>query len=101
MRYIIYIVLPPTVNIVPMSRTVDEETETTFACMASGVGNKSFAYQWFLNNNRVPGEDKPILNIVASQDRSGSYTCSVKNEYGNISQSEAAVLTISSMLKTF
>ena len=92
--------LSPVVNIVPINRTVDEGVKTTFTCMASGVGNNSFTYQWFLNNNRVSGEDKRILNTVASQDRSGSYTCSVKNQYGNVTQSETAVLIILSKLIT-
>ena len=96
-----YIVLPPTVNIVPMNRTVDEGVNTTFTCIASGVGNTSFTYQWrFLNDHELK-DDKPILNILVSQDTSGSYTCSVKNQYGNTGQSEAAVLTILSMLANY
>ena len=65
--------------------------------MASGVGNTSFTYQWFLNGRVLEEDNKQILNILASLNATGSYTCSVKNQYGGIGQSEA-VLTILSML---
>ena len=81
-----------------MKQTVDEGVNAIFTCMASGVGDTSFTYQWFLNNIPVSGEDKSILNIQATQDTSGSYTCYVKNQYGNIGQSEAAILTLSMLI---
>lgn len=85
----------------PANWTVDEGTKTTFNCIATGVGNNSFTYQWFKNDIRINGENAPILNITASQADSGSYRCSVKNQYGNITQSGVAMLIISSMLLYF
>ena len=81
-----------------MNRTVDEEEKTMFSCIASGVGSSSFTYQWYHNNNPITGADQQSLIITASLDNSGNYTCSVKNRYGNTSQSEAALLIILSML---
>ena len=81
-----------------MNRTVDEGEKTTFSCIASGVGSSSFTYQWYHNNNPITGADQQSLNITTSLDNSGNYTCSVKNRYGNTSQSEAALLIILGML---
>jgi len=87
------------VNIIPRNRTINEGVKTTFTCLATGVGNDSFTYQWFLNNYPIIEENAQILNIAAAlQAHSGSYTCSVKNQYGDISQSGVAMLIILSML---
>ena len=91
------IVLPPVVSIEPKSRTIDEGEKTTFTCKASGVGSDSFTYQWYLNNHPITGENQQSLNITASLADSGSYKCSVKNQYGSTSQSEEVMLIILSM----
>ena len=84
-------------NIIPTNRSVDEGVQTTFTCIATGVDNNTFTYQWLLNNYLITGENKRILNVTALQAHSGNYTCSVQDQYGNTNQSEEAVLIISSM----
>ena len=90
--------LPPAVHVMPMNRTVDKGEKTTFSCIASGVGNSSFTYQWYHNNNPITGEHQSILTNTASLANSGNYACSVRNRYGNTSISGAALLIILSML---
>ena len=84
-----------------MNITIDEGVKATFTCKASGVESDSFTYEWYLNNDPVTGEYDQTLIVTASQVTSGSYTCSVKNQYGNVSESETAVLIIMRMLLYF
>ena len=87
-------------SIEPKNRTIDEGERTTFTCKASGVGSDSFTYQWYLNNHPITGENKKSLNITASLADSGSYKCSVKNQYGSTSHSEEVMLIILSAYVT-
>ena len=88
-------------NIEPTDRNVNEGEKTNFTCIASGVSNDSFTYDWSLNDNPVRGEHNQILVIEALKNNSGSYTCSVKNRYGSTTRSKVAVLKILSTIKMF
>lgn len=67
-----------------------------FNCLATGVGEAEFEYQWFLNQRLIPDQSTStlIINDVTYAD-SGDYTCSVRNPYKGIGHSGVANLLIS------
>ena len=90
-----FTVLPPEVNITPAEVQTTEGETVNFSCIARGLGDNNFTYQWFLNDFPVAGQAtaKLIINDVSIED-TGDYTCFVKNPYGGISQSEIARLIL-------
>jgi len=76
---------------------VKKEESIEFMCLATGVGSNAFnyKYQWFLNNNPVPGQHTSKLVIKSvSEDDTGDYTCSVQNLFNGIGQSHKITLTL-------
>ena len=74
---------------------VKKEESVEFMCLATGVGSNAFKYQWFLNNNPVPGQDTSNLVIkFVSEDNTGDYTCSVQNLFEGIGRSHKITLIL-------
>ena len=88
------IALPPVVTIANPGEVVVKEGEhVEFICLATGIGDGNFKYQWFLNEYPVVGQDAQSLIIDSvSEDDTGGYTCSVLNPYGGIGQSNNTVV---------
>ena len=96
--YIYLIAYPPVVTVIPGGKVVFKRGDNNpkFICSATGVGFDDFKYQWFLNNDPVPGHDTSTLIITSiSESNTGGYTCSVQNPYGSIGRSNnTAVLLL-------
>ena len=93
---IVLIAHPPMVAVTPSSVTASEGDSVTLMCLATGVGASSFTYEWQLNGNLIRGASSNSTTIDAvSESATGNYTCIVKNQYGDISQSNAATVTLS------
>lgn len=67
---------------------------------ADGPGNNNFVYQWKKRGSNslpdnVKGKDTPKITIssVTSSDN-GSYYCVVTNQWGNMTQSNDAIVTV-------
>ena len=85
------------VTVIPGGEVVFKEGDNNpkFVCLATGVGFDAFKYQWFLNNDLVPGHDTLTLIITSiSESNTGGYTCSVLNPYGGIGRSNNSVVLI-------
>ena len=90
------IVHPPVVTIIPGGEVVFKGGDNPkFICSATGVGFDDFKYQWFLNNDPVPGHDVSTLIITpVLESNTGGYTCSVLNSYGGIGRPNNSVVLI-------
>ena len=88
--------LPPVVSVVAVGETELKEGERTeFICLATGVGANDFKYQWFLNKQRINGEDTQTLVVdPVSEDKTGDYTCSVLNPYKVIGRSNNTITLV-------
>ena len=65
-------------------------------CLATGVGEAEFEYQWFLNKLLIPDQSTSTLIINdVTYANSGDYTCSVRNPFKGIGHSGVAKLLIS------
>ena len=85
------------VTVIPGGKVVFKEGDNNpkFVCLATGVRFDAFKYQWFLNNDPVPGHDASTLIITSiSESNTGGYTCSVLNPYGGIGRSNNSVVLI-------
>lgn len=83
---------PPTINIQPTSKTVQEGENTGFSVTASGLGNIS--YQWQLNEQNLPGATSQILSLNGIRLNSGGrYRVLVISKYG-VTISNVATLTV-------
>ena len=72
---------------------VKNEESVIFTCLATGMGFRGFRYQWFLNNNPIPGQRTSRLVIQSvSEDNTGDYTCSVLNSFRGIGRSDKITL---------
>lgn len=72
--------LPPTINTQPQDQYVEEGTDATFTCDASGTLPD---YQWQKNGEDLPNETGKTLTIKnAKTTDEGEYTCVVKNNCG-------------------
>ena len=88
--------LPPVVIIRSVGEIELKEGERAeFICEATGVGANNFRYQWFLNKERVDGQDaqKYIVSSV-TEDNAGDYTCSVQNRYEVIGRSNNIITLV-------
>ena len=94
--YVYFIGLPPKVSIRPAEVRVNKGEPVEFFCLATGVDNGDFIYQWFLNNFPIAGQDTQILTINSvSEHNTGEYRCLIRNSNGEVSQSEVARLVLS------
>lgn len=83
------------VKIIPSEGKVNTGKSVKFTCLASGVGKNDFEYQWFMNREPVPGEDTETYEIKSvSVLETGNYSCSVKNNNGDVGRSEIAILIL-------
>ena len=74
---------------------VKKEESVGFTCLATGVGSDAFRYQWFLNNDPIPGQRTSRLVIQSvSEDNTGDYTCSVLNSFKGIGRSDKITLIL-------
>ena len=78
---------------VPTGEMIFKEGDNTkFICSATGVGFDDFKYQWFLNNDPIPGHNTSTLIVTSvSESNTGDYTCSVLNPFGGIGRSNNSV----------
>ena len=89
------------VTIRPLSVDADPGEKVTFSCSATGLAATSFTYHWLLNGAPVRRETKQTLVITASEDKTGNYQCTVRNEYGSFGKSSVARLTLSKQTTSF
>jgi hypothetical protein len=81
---------PPQITVQPVGGTALEGQPFTLSVEA--VGTESLEYQWFRGASAVPGATSRVLSIAtASQNDVGSYTVVVRNAFGNVTSSPAAV----------
>ena len=87
------------VTVAPSSVAASEGDGVTLTCLATGVGASSFTYEWQLNGSLIRGLSIDSITINAvSESTIGNYTCIVKNQYGDSSQSNGATVTLSKYL---
>jgi len=90
--------VPPAFASSPGNRTVYDRGQTTFT--ASATGTPPPTYQWFFNNDPIPGAASASLTInPVSPTSAGSYFCRATNMAGT-ADSAAATLAISSSVNT-
>jgi len=78
----------------PPSQTVEVSHTAKFTTTIGGVGKENFSYWWRHNGVDINGETRNTLTIVSvKNDHSGNYECVVKSEYGDITASNASVLS--------
>ena len=85
----------PVATITSSGERVNSGDQVTFTCSATGLGANSFKYGWLLNGVPVSRATGQTLVITASDDKSGNYWCTVRNEYGGFGRSSIARLTLS------
>ncbi|XP_065909246.1 uncharacterized protein [Dysidea avara] len=84
----------PVATITSSGERVNSGDQVTFTCSATGLGANSFKYGWLLNGVPVSRATGQTLVITASEDKSGDYWCTVRNEYGGFGRSSIARLTL-------
>ena len=99
---IISIAHPPVVTVTPSSVAASEGDSVTLTCLATGVGASNFTYEWLLNSSVIRGVSSNNITInTVSENTAGNYMCTVKNQYGDSSQSNAATIILSKHLISF
>ncbi|MEM3617988.1 MAG: PKD domain-containing protein, partial [Candidatus Bathyarchaeia archaeon] len=80
---------PPTVSINPMTASILVGQQVTFTSTASG-GTPPYTYQWFVNNNPVPGATSS--SFIFTPTATGTYYVMLKvtDAAGNPAQSDPA-----------
>ena len=72
----------------------------TLSVTADGPGNSRFTYQWKRRDgsalpSRASGETTSSLKIIlVTTSDSGSYYCVVMNQWGNMTESNDAIVTV-------
>ncbi|MEM0121541.1 MAG: PKD domain-containing protein [Thermoprotei archaeon] len=85
---------PLTVSISPMSASIVVGQQITFTSTASG-GIPPYTYQWFVNNNPVPGATSNSFTFTPTAPGIYYITLKVTDAVGNTAQSDAARVTVS------
>ena len=77
----------------PSNQSVEVTRTAIFTTTVSGVGVKSFMYQWRHNGTIISGENGNTLVITnVMETDSGNYDCIVTNQYGDYIISEKVTL---------
>ncbi|XP_065904870.1 cell adhesion molecule Dscam1-like isoform X3 [Dysidea avara] len=83
----------PEVTVTPSNQSVEVTRTAIFTTTVSGVGVKSFMYQWRHNGTIISGENGNTLVITnVMETDSGNYDCIVTNQYGDYIISEKVTL---------
>jgi pectin methylesterase-like acyl-CoA thioesterase len=92
----LFVLVPPTISASPTNLVVTNTQSATFSVTASGV--PAPAYQWFYNNNPIPGATASSHVIAAaSPANNGNYFVVVSNSVGSVT-SAVASLTVNSTM---
>ena len=82
--------------VTPSSQTVEVTLTAVFNTTVTGVGSKTFTYQWYHNGTIISGENGENLVITnMAETKSGIYKCVVINSYNDTAESKAALLMAS------
>jgi hypothetical protein len=84
---------PPTVTINPMSATIFVGESVSFTSSISGQ-TPPYTYQWYLNNNPVPGATSSSWTFTPSEAGVYSVFLKVTDVNGNTAQSGTAQVTV-------
>ncbi|MEM1566593.1 MAG: PKD domain-containing protein [Candidatus Bathyarchaeia archaeon] len=86
---------PPllTVSISPMSASIVVGQQVAFSSLVSG-GTPPYTYQWFVNNNPVPGATSNSFTFTPTAPGIYYVTLKVTDSAGNTAQSEPARVTV-------
>jgi hypothetical protein len=78
----------------PASAIKDQDSSATFSVQVSGTG--TFVYQWFHNDNIIHngGSGSALFIKPLTLADSGTYTCVIKDQWGDSIVTTAAVLTV-------
>ena len=83
----------------PSSQSVEVTHTATFVTMVTGMGSKSFTYQWRHNGAIISGETGDTLMITnVMESNSGEYECIVTNQFGDTDISNVVILMVTSEL---
>ena len=93
--WFLYVAHNPVVTITSPMEASNPGEQVMFSCSATGLGASSFEYGWLLNGVPVSRATGQTLVITASDDKTGDYQCTVRNEYGGFGKSSIARLTLS------
>lgn len=80
----------------PKDSTVDENGSVTFSAVAAGAG--PYTYQWYKGDTAISGaiQGSLVINPVLAAS-AGSYSCVIKDQWGDSAQTVAAVLTVTNV----
>ena len=84
---------PPSVTINPMSATIWVGESVSFSSTVSGQ-TPPYTYQWYLNNNPVPGATSNSWTFISSEAGGYSVYLKVTDVNGNTAQSGTAQVTV-------
>ena len=79
---------------------VTKNTSVKLEIIAEGPGKENFEYSWRRGDNTplpryVSGENTPYLTIASiTASDSGPYYCIVVNQWGNVVESDRAVINV-------
>ena len=83
------------VTLTPLEAYAEEGVQVTFSCSATGLSASTFVYGWLLNGRPIKKQIRQTLVVTTSEDNSGNYECTVRNQYGNFGKSRVATLSLS------
>ncbi|MEM3579656.1 MAG: PKD domain-containing protein [Candidatus Bathyarchaeia archaeon] len=87
---------PPTVSISPMTASILVGQQVTFTSTVSG-GTPPYTYQWFVNNNPVPGATSSSFTFTPTATGTYYVVLKVTDAAGNTAQSDPAKVIVSSI----
>lgn len=81
----------PIITLQPES-AIEVQSGRSLSISISAIGEQPIYYQWYKNDEEIPGETQSTFNIPSvAQSDEGTYKCKVWNECGEIFSSECVV----------
>ncbi len=87
------VLVPPTINFQPQSKSVPVRQNATFTVNASGTAPLS--YQWHFNGDDIPGATNSVYTFLAtSTSQNGAYSVTISNEADTVDSNDANLIVV-------